>query len=170
LKSYQPLIIYLLIFLSLSIVLDITGILNIDKLEIISYGFIFFGIGLVYVSFSREQNLILFFGSMIFLTGIVLFLLANFEFRNTGELFIPSIFFIIGFAFLMVFLNNTESRILLYFSLILIIIGTGFTAFLGSLTVENFLISFLNIASKYWLIILVVLGIILLIKFEERRK
>lgn len=169
-NRYQGLITYLLIFLALSIILELFNLINFEGTELISYVFIFLGIGSVYLSFGRGKGIIIFFGSLIFLTGLILFLFNNFEFTDPYGIIFPAVFLVFGISALMVFFDNMENKVMLLTSLIFILTGFIFTMVIGSLSFTEFVNSIVNITLSYWPVILIVLGIILIITFEEKKK
>jgi len=170
LSNNQPVFIYLLIFLALSIVLKLLGVIDVANIELIGYAFIFYGITLVYTSFGKKQTVVLFIGSSVFLVGLVLFLINNFEFTNSKEIIFPAILLIIGINFLMLFLNNTGRKRFLAISLTSIISAIIVTLLLGSITFQDFFTSIINIGEKYWPIVLIAVGLLALLHKEYKRK
>jgi hypothetical protein len=168
LNNNQPILIYLLIFLALSIILKLFGIIDVENTELIGYAMIFYGINLVYLSFGGKQQGLLFTGTVFFLVGLLLFLINNFEFINNKEIIFPSILLILGTGFLMLFLDNTSKKNFLLVSLTFILSALIVTTLLGSITATLFVDSVVKITVKYWLIALV--AIVLLIVLHRERK
>jgi hypothetical protein len=169
LNNNQPILIYLLIFLALAIVLKLFGIIDVENTELIGYAMIFYGINLVYLSFGGKQQGLLFTGTVFFLVGLLLFLINNFEFINNREIIFPSMLFILGTGFLMLFLNNTSKKNFLLISLTFILSALIVTTLLGSITANLFINSIAKIAVKYWLVALVAM-VLLIILHRERKK
>jgi hypothetical protein len=169
-NNNQPILIYLLIFLALSILLKLFGVIDVSNIELLGYALIFYGITMVYTSFGKKQPVVLFFGSSLFLTGILLFLLSNFEFTNTSETVFPSILLITGIDFLMLFFDNPSRKSFLAVSVTAILSAIVVTILLGSITVQNFFTSIINISVKYWPVVLIAAGLLILLSIEHRRK
>ena len=167
-NNNQPILIYLLIFLALSIILKLFGIIDVENTELIGYAMIFYGINLVYLSFGGKQQGLLFTGTVFFLVGLLLFLINNFEFINNKEIIFPSILLILGTGFLMLFLDNTSKKNFLLVSLTFILSALIVTTLLGSITATLFVDSVVKITVKYLLIALV--AIVLLIVLHRERK
>ena len=165
----QPIIIYLLTFLALSIFLKLIGVIDIENTELLGYVLIFYGVSQTYLSIGKNQKGYLFAGTFLFLTGIVFFTISNFEFNNTRELIFPSLLFITGVCFLMLFMDDSTKRNYLIVSGTLIFTGLMVTIFAGSPSFSLFFQALINIALKYWLVILIVLGIILILHREGSR-
>lgn len=165
--KHQPVFIYLLIFLALTILLKIIGVIDTSVSEILGYLFIFYGISLVYLSFGKKRKLALFFGSVLFLTGIVLYLINNFDFYNPAVLVYPSFFFISGISLFLLFIDDHSSKLNLILSIILFIMGFIYVSVAGSFSLPNFFYSLINITLNYWPILLIVGGIIFLLNRER---
>jgi hypothetical protein len=169
LSNNQLALIYFLIFLTLSIVLKLFGIIDFISVELIGYALIFYGITLVYTSFGNKQTVILFIGSSLFLVGLILFLINNYEF-NSKEIIFPSLLLIIGINFLMLFFDDPTRKGYLAISLTSIISAIIVTTLLGSITVKTFFTSIINIGDKYWPIVLIAVGLVILLNREHKRK
>jgi hypothetical protein len=162
-SKHQSILIYLLAFLVLSVALRIFNIIDFNSNEILSYAFILYGISVVYVSLGRNKRITLFFGSILFLIGIVLFVINNFDFMHPGQLLFPSLIFIIGISLLIVFFDNSSNIGLLVISCIFLFFGIIYTIFFGSISANLFLLSIERIVLKYWPVLIIILGIIFLI-------
>jgi hypothetical protein len=145
------------------------GIIDIGNTELLGYVLIFYGIGQTYLSIGKNRNGYLFAGTFLFLTGIFLFIVNNFEFNSTKELIFPSLLFITGICFLILFIDNSTKKNFLILSVTLIFTGLMVTIFVGTPSFSAFFRAVLTVALKYWLVILIVLGIILILHREERR-
>jgi len=170
LTNTQPILVYLLFFLALSLVLKLFGIIDVTGSELLGYAFIFYGITMVYTSFGRNQQIVLFFGSSLFLTGLLLFLINNFEFTDDYYIIFPAVLLIIGINFLMLYLDNPDKKNFLAIALTAIVSAVAVTIILGSITFGNFITSLGNIASKYWPVIIIAVGLLILLSREFKRK
>jgi hypothetical protein len=168
LKNHQPILIYILSFLALSILLKILGVIDYDTITILGYAFIFYGISAVYLSFGKGRKLFLFFGTFIFLVGLVMFLVSNFEFGNIRALLFPAILLIIGISMLMIYIDGNAGTFVIVSSAFFIAAGIMFTYTIGEFSFNRLINSILSITLKYWPVILIVLGIIFLIKRNEK--
>lgn len=175
-KIYQSILTYLLLFLSLSVVLKFFGLIHFTGSEIISYALIFYGISVVYNSLGKNRKYMLFFGTIIFLTGILLFIINNFLIFWNADIFVPSALFIPGIAFLMLFVDEPRkspkgwlSQKFLIISLVLIVPGLFVTIINGQFNISSFYEAIIKIISYYWPVALIAVGILILIFFEERK-
>ena len=134
----QPILLYLLIFLALATALKLLGVIDVQSTELLGYAMIFYGINLVYISFGKKERGILFTGTSLFLIGLLLFLTNHFEFLNEREIIFPSILFIAGISFLMIFFDDTSKKNFFLISATLIFAAITVTALLGNLTVALF--------------------------------
>ncbi len=166
----QPILIYLLIFLALSIVLKLFGVIKVTSIELLGYGLIFYGITMVYSYFGKKQSAGLFFGSSFFLTGLLLFLVSNFDFSNSNDLLFPAILLILGIDFLMMFLDNPARKSSIAISITAILSAVTVTILLGSITFNNFIKSISSIALKYWPIVIIAVGLLVILSFEHKKE
>ena len=164
------LIVYLLIFLVASILLRLFGIFNFTSSELLSYTLIFAGFGLFFNSFGKGNKALLFSSSFIFLWGVILFLINNFEFTDNSTLIFPALVLNIGFSFLIVFINNIKDKIYLIISLIFILFGTLAVLWKGNFNSSIFLSSLVKIAINYWPIVLIAGGLIFILTRSEKKQ
>ena len=160
----QSIIVTALVILMLSILLKIIGIINITFTEIMGYALIFYGIADVYSSMGKNKKTLLFIGAVAFLVGVELLITSNYDFFKLSNIVLPSIFFILGTAFLVLFIDDLKNRLLLAISIIFLISGVYFFGRLGIFNSADFFRSLFSISRKYWPIIVIVTAIILLIK------
>ena len=146
-----------------------TGIIDVENTELLGYVLIFYGVSQTYLALGKNRKGYLFSGTFLFLTGVFLFIISNFEFTSTRELIFPSLLFITGICCLMIFIDDTRMKNYLVVSVTLLFTGLMVTIFVGSLSFSAFFRALINITFKYWLVILLVLGIILILYKEEKR-
>jgi hypothetical protein len=166
-KHHQSILIYLLTFLALSILLKFWGVIDFDNREIFGYGLIFYGISLVYISFGNNQRGRLFIGSIIFLSGLFLYIISKFEFFKESTLLIPAILLIFSISFLMLFFDNLHDKTVFLVSVLFFISGTIVTIYNGEISFPAFLNAIWHITLNYWPVILIAIGIILIIHREK---
>ncbi len=164
----KSIIVSALVILMLSILLKIIGIINITFTEIMGYALIFYGIADVYLSMGKNKKRLLFIGAVAFLVGVELLITSNYDIFKLSNIVLPSIFFILGTAFLVLFIDDLTNRLLLAISLIFLISGVYFFARLGVFNAADFFKSVFSISIKYWPIVLIVTALILLLKKQEK--
>ncbi len=165
----QPILLYLLIFLALATALKLLGVIDVQSTELLGYAMIFYGINLVYISFGKKERGILFTGTSLFLIGLLLFLTNHFEFLNEREIIFPSILFIAGISFLMIFFDDTSKKNFFLISATLIFAAIIVTALLGNLTVGLFFNTIIKITVKYWPVALITIGLIIILHRENKK-
>ena len=158
------LVIYLLIFLAAAMMFRILGFINTSAGEILSYVLAVYGIITVYISTGSNKKLNLFFGTVVFLSGIILFVINNFDFYNLSGILFPSVFFIIGIGFLMLFIDNPSDKRIITVAIIFLIFGITLTIILGTPSIQSFYYAILYVSQKHWLLVLILIMIILLTK------
>ena len=92
------LIVYLITFLAALIFLRALGFITVSDSELAGYGMMIYGLSLFYSSYIQKRKLLLFIGSGIFLSGVVFFLIGNFDLWNIEQLLIPALLFIFSIS------------------------------------------------------------------------
>ena len=168
-RKYQSILTFLLLFLSLTLLLEFFGIINFSSGEIIGYALILYGISDVYLSLGRNRKYSLFFGTVFFLVGILLFVLNNFIVFWGPMLLLPTALFIPGAAYLMLYLDNPSNKRFPVIGIVLVTAGLIAIILNGQFNFTSFYNSLLKIATIYWQIVLLIALILILISFEERK-
>ncbi len=159
-KRQQALISYLLSFIIIAILLKLFGIIDFANSEILGYAMIFYGISSVYFSLGKDQKLHLFTGTVVFLIGILLFIINNFEIFNIEQLIPPSIMLIGGVGFIMLFIDEDSNFVSLIIGVVFVIIGITVTIKYGTINFVGFLEALWRVSKIYWAIFIVILGIL----------
>ncbi len=168
-RIYQSILTYVLLFLAIFLLLKFLGLIYLSSGEIIGYALIFYGISIVYLSLGRNQKYSLFFGTVFFLTGILLYVLNNFLVFSSTSALLPSALLIPGIAYLMLFMDNPSNKKFLVIGTALIAVGLTTITINGQLNLPSFYHSVLKITTSYWQIVLVVVVILILISIEEKK-
>ena len=149
------------------ILLKITGIVNLNNIELLSYLFIFFGLSYTFNSLGNNRRGLLFISTVIFLIGLVLFIISNFEIQRLSGLIVPSSLMIIGIGLLMTYIDGNHVTPLFILSLLLIVAGIIITITHGGITMSSFFSSCIGIMGKYWSVLLIFLGVFLLFRKQN---
>ena len=164
------LVVYLLTFLAVLIFLRIIGIITVTDSELIGYGLIIYGLSLFYSSYINRKKLILFIGSGIFLSGVLFFLIGNFELWNIYQLLIPASLFIFSISFFMVYLSDSSHKNTMYFALILFTIGIGAMALISVNGVGGYFENALLITRIYWPVLIILFVVVALVNRNAKEK
>ncbi|MCU7500488.1 MAG: hypothetical protein HF309_14545 [Ignavibacteria bacterium] len=119
-RNNQSTLSLVFIFILLVYVLKLFGIITLSTGKIISYAFLLYGIVSVHLTLGTHRRAGLFLGTSIFLTGVVLFIVEYFDIIQPGVLVLPSLLFIVGIGFLMLFFDDYSNRVFLYTSGVLV--------------------------------------------------
>jgi hypothetical protein len=159
---------YLPVFIILLIIVKLIGVIDFSYLEISGYALVFYGMGTVYVSMGNNKRSMLFIGSVAFLVGVILFITSNYDFVKLTNIVLPSIFFILGTAFLILFIDDGVNKLFLIISAIFFVSAIFFFTKLANFNVGDFIKSALSITVRYWIIVVILTAIILLLKKNSR--
>lgn len=158
---------YIAIFLVLTVILKLVGLINISFIEIAAYILIFHGVGTVYSSMGLNKKKSLFWGVTSFFTGLLIFVINNYDITKFSNIVLPSIFFILGAGFLVLFIDDYDNKLLAVISVIFFISGIFFFLKLGTFSFSDFIKSILSIITKYWPLVLIITAIIVLLNKKQ---
>jgi hypothetical protein len=166
----QPILVYTFSFLILAFIFKIIGLLIVNNEEILAYTFIFYGISSVYLSLGRNKKFRVFLGTVVFLIGIIFFVLNNFDLISLSRIIFPSTILIVGICCLMLYIDNTNDKAILYASLIFIFTGLIYSMSFGSMKFGIFFYSIYHITLKYWIIVIIAVIIFTAVQLDNKNK
>jgi hypothetical protein len=157
---FQSVNFYLLILFIIVTFLSLLGIVSLTALDITAYACLFWGISFFYSSYLKRYHTGVVIGSVIFLTGTIIFVFTRFEILNFGTVFIPSVLFVIGLSLLTANLLTKTNSVSVVFSILSLFAGTWLVVARGTATIELYLSSVYALAKSYWIVVLFLAGII----------
>ncbi len=167
-KSNQSLILYLIVFVIFSTLAKIFGFAVFDNGELLSVVLVAYGAGTVFAYMGSGKKVTLFIGTEAFLVGVLLYVRNNFFILNSNSMFLPAGLLIIGFGFLMLFIDTVNQKIFLWSSLVFLVSGIFQIFMVGKFEFVTFINSFYEILVKYWFIVFIAgVAIYLVIKDEK---
>ncbi|UCH65036.1 MAG: hypothetical protein JSW63_10545 [Ignavibacterium sp.] len=164
------LIVYLITFLAALIFLRTLGFINVSDSELIGYGLMIYGLSIFYTSFIQRKKLMLFIGSGIFLSGVVFFLIGNFDLWNIEQLLIPASLFIFSIGLFMVYLSDTSQKIMFYLTLILFTAGIGAMVLVSTTGIDDYFENTLLITRIYWPVMIILFFVVVLVNRNAKEK
>lgn len=162
-KRHQSLLSYIFILVALAYVLKLTGVIHTSVTIVIAYAFLFYGVLSVYVSMGTHQRAGLFLGTTIFLTGVILFVVENYTIIQPSILVFPSVLFILGAGFLMLYIDDHLNRIFLYSALILIPLSVLSMLFVRRFAIFGLANRLAAGLADYYPVFIILLGVYLLL-------
>jgi len=156
------------LFIIISVLLNIFEIAYVSSNDIFGYSFIILGSSLAYTSFIQNKKTIVFIGSATFLSGVLLIILDNFEIYIHQDFVLPIILLVAGCGLLMTYLTDFAKRILLLLTVIFLTTGFALLIFQKSFDFRIYYRSVLSIISVYWPIILIMIFVIIIINRTEK--
>ena len=157
-----------IIFIIISVLLNIFDIAYISGNNIFGYSFIILGSSLTYTAFIQNKKTIVFIGSAAFLSGVLLIILDNFEIYIRLDFVLPIILLVAGCSLLMTYLTDFAKRILLILALIFLAAGFALLIFQKSFDFEIYYRSVLSIIFVYWPIILIMIFVTVIINKTKK--
>jgi len=160
---------YGLLFLLLPIILQLLGFIDVSVLSMLSFAAFFIGLTIFYYSFGTNNSFAIFFGSGIFFTGVFSFLIPSFLLEITFPLLLTAAIYITGFSFLMVFIENPKSRVILYTAGFFLLSATMISLLVGKLQFRSLFTSIPQVLKEYWLLLVMAVITVLLLYFEQQQ-
>lgn len=164
----KTVLIFVIVFVWIAVLLNLFTLIAFSYSEIIAYCFIFLGVSIYYPSHIRHLGKGVFWGSAIFLTGIIFFSDSYFELRNGYVLILPALLFVCSFSFLLTFLFNTKKIKLLAASIIILVLAVFFLFYSGTPAMKSFLAALVSLAGKYWIVLLLSVITIGILSLENK--
>lgn len=165
----KSILILIIIFVWVSVLLTLFGIINLEYSEIIAYSLMLLGISIYYPSYNKNQIKGIFWGSVIFLSGIISFVSGNYELSGTSEIMIPAILLMISFSMLLIFFADTTKKLFMWIGLPVGAVGV-FTLFdRGNPVLKSFIYAIISLTRKFWIVLLLAIVTILILKLEKRK-
>lgn len=161
----------MLILFGVVLLLNQINIIDVKFSQVMWAALAVYGFAISYHGFTKKRNGKIFWGTVLFLTSIF-FILKNLyifdayqcDFGSGHFVLFPAWFLIFGFAFLMVFINNSKEYVHLILSLVLISIGGS-----AILVEAGYLYEWdvWYVLRHYWPLVLVAIGLSLV--FRRKR-
>lgn len=159
-------IIYVLVFASVLILLRIIGLISFNNNELLGYVLVIYGLSLYYSSFLIKKKIALYFGSSLFLLGVIFLLIGSFDLQQKEQLLIPAFLFINAISSLMLYLFDKSINTAMYASMILFAVGVGTFAFVSPHGIKDFINNIISFSEVYWPVIVILTAVIVLVNRE----
>jgi hypothetical protein len=159
----------IILFIVLVFLCSFFGIISVSLTEIISYSLLIIGISLVYNETIRQNRLSVFLGSIIFLLGVYIIVLENFNLNLSERLSVPTILFFAGSGLLV--LHISTSTKIIFLVLAAFFLSAGVTLFIinSHFHINTFVQSILLISNILWPV-LIVLAIFVFLMRDKNLK
>lgn len=165
----RQLIVNLILFLVLiAFLVKYFGIIEFDANDIIAFGLMSYGIVSVYFSLGTHRRGHLFINTVLFLIGIVVYVLNHYNFMSAREVILPAILFLIGSGFLMLFIDDSTNRVFLISAIVLLVSFGLYVWFGRTIRILSFANRFTGILLDYYPIFIILAGIIILLNRKRR--
>ena len=156
----------IIIFAFLLILLSFLNILSTSFSDILSYLMIAVGLILVYSEIIRQNRVLIFLGSIIFLVGIFFLIIENFYVELNSNMSVPIILIFAGSGLLLVYITTSTKNIFFLASVILLSVGLTLLLVSSHWKIGLFINSILPVINYIWPVVLVVIIIILLLRIK----
>lgn len=156
----------IIMFIIVSLLLSFLNILSISFQDILSYSLLTIGISLVYSEAMRQNRLLIFLGSLVFLTGIFFLVTENFDVQISEGMILPILLIFSGSGLLMVHISTPTKKIYLIVSVILLSAGLALLIFKSNWNVNSFNQSLLSVLNFLWPVAILIVILVLLLRIK----
>jgi len=124
LKKFEKIFsVFIVLVISLFLFFESFAIVTINNALFIGMLLIIYGLVIVILNLGKNHFVKVFFSAILFYIGILLTVVNLFEILDKGKIIFPSLLFILGGGFFMLFLDNPKEKIFLLTSIILFVIS-----------------------------------------------
>lgn len=135
---------------------------------VLGFSLILYSVPALYMAMEKSRRLQIISSAFLFFTGLILIIIKLFEVLDPLKVIFPSVIFITGVIFYLLYLDNHEEKAFLYAGMFAAVIGI-----ISALSYKHFALFYftdkiLMFLSGYWHIILIIAGIMLLINRNRK--
>lgn len=164
----RTIIYFLLVFLPVLFAMAFIGKLPVTFEFVLAFVLMLFGLGNAYFAFEAKSKEFIFLGGTFFLAGVFLYLLERYILIDFFDIIIPAILLIVGFNFLLLYLNEPGKKKFILYALPFLLFPVGYMFFEGRIEAGYFLENLLFVINNLWFpVALVLLSLIIIILFER---
>jgi len=156
----------IVIFIIISLILSFFNILSLSFSDILSYSLVTIGIVLVYSEVVRQNKLLIFIGSVVFLTGIFFLITENFNVHATKDMRLPIVLIFSGSGLLIVHISTSTKKIFLLASVILLSAGLTLLLINSHWKLGSFIQSVLSVVNFLWPVFIIIIILVLLLRIK----
>jgi hypothetical protein len=154
------------LFIIVSLLLSIFGIFPVTLMNILSYSLLTIGISLVFSEAANQKKILIFFGSVIFLSGVLLLISENFYVNISAGKQLPVFLIFCGSGLLVIQIVTSSIRILLLISVVLLSAGLALLLFDSSWSFKSFINAVLPVVNFLWPVVLIILVLVFMLKLK----
>ena len=156
----------LILFIIISFILSAFNLISFSLPDILSYSLLVSGIALVYTEIIRQNRLLVFLGSAIFLIGVYFLITENFTLNFGDAVYIPLILIIGGSGLLMLYISTATQKIFLYISIIFLTAGITLIIANSHWELKTFFLSISPVFNFLWPVTIIFVILIFLMRIR----
>lgn len=156
-----------LMLIGIAYILQITGVLSFDIKIASAYLLLFYGLVFVSANLGKNHRGILFAGAVIFIAGVVMFVINNYEILNPVKILLPSILFSVATGFLMLYVDDSKEKMFLIAAVILYVISLLLIKLMDFFFIINYANRISFVILQLWPVFLLLAGIGLLVNRKK---
>ena len=167
-KIHKMLLGFTLIVTGLLNLINLFGIAALNFNEYYYYILQFIGLAFVFTSIGKSNYGMLFAGSTLFMTGVTLLVVNQFEILSPVKIILPSVLVISGTGFIMLYIDNMQENTFLILSVIQFAIAILLIKFGNEYSIINRAGRVAYLILEFWPVLISLLGIGILVNRKRR--
>ncbi len=154
----------IVLFIVISFLLSFFGIISLTLMDTLSYSMLIVGISLVYGETIRQNRILVFLGSVIFLLGVYFLVSGNFNLTLGEGMSLPIILIFAGSGLLVLHISTSTKMIFLLLSVLFL--SAGLTLFIvnSHLKVGSFFQSLTLVFNILWPVVIIIAVLVFLLR------
>ncbi len=149
------------------IILDTVKIISLSMYVVLGFTLLFYSVPTVYTAMEKGNRMQLILSAFSFFTGLLLLLINWFDIINPLKVVFPSLLFIIGVVFLLLYMENTREKAFLYAGSTVAVLGLIIILLNKSLPLIYYADRIIVFISGYWHLLLIGAGIALIVNRKK---
>lgn len=157
-----------LIIIGILSLLRLLGVFSFSTEIAGAYFLLFYGLVFVSANLGKDNRGMLFLGAVIFIAGVVLFVIFYYEILSPIKTLLPSILFAVGSGFLILYIDNKNEKVFLIVAIILYLASFLLIKLTDSFPAINYANRIAFVILELWPVLILLLGISLLINRKKQ--
>lgn len=156
----------IILFVIVSTFLTILNVISLSFTNILAYSLLATGMALVYSEIIRQNKILIFLGSIIFLLGVFFLISENFDVHLKEGMSLPIIMIFTGAGMQLLYISTPNKKSFLAISVILLAAGLTFFILNSNLNLGSFFHSLIAILKFFWPVLFILIFLILLLRVK----
>lgn len=162
-------VLYSVAFIMLAAAARFLGLTDMTFNLSLTISLIFCGMGIFIFYYGTHKTMHLFISSLLFFSGLLIFIFDNFLLDSFSAVILPSVFLMLGFSFLIIFIENIKKVKILIPAVVFLLLPVIISLYKGTFVFDEFFSAIGEILSLVWVMIALI-GLVLFFIYATGKK